>query len=135
MTKNEVRGNILKAFAYLRKKGIIARANFSCCQNCAGYDITQIAVKQINEGKEVNGCVFWHAQDEQNWQRTGSMFLGFGDMDSGELGGKIGLETTEVGKRVVEALKKYNVPCEWNGSSEKRIKVMEKEQLKLIKIS
>jgi hypothetical protein len=135
MTKNEVRSNILKAFAYLRRKGIIARANFLCCQTCAGYDITQIAVKRVNAGKEVKGCVFWHAQDEQNWQRSGSMFLAFGNMDSGDLGGNIGLETTLVGKIVVEALKKFNVPYEWDGSSGRRIKVMEKEQLKLIKIS
>lgn len=133
MTRNEVRGNILKAFAHLRKKGIIARANFLCCQTCAGYDITQMAVKQVNEGKEVNGCVFWHAQDEQDWQRSGSMHLAYGDMNSGEHG-KIGLETTEVGKIVVEALKKYNVPYEWNGSAGRRILVMEKEQLKLTNI-
>jgi len=126
MTRHEVRSNILKAFAYLRRKGIIARANFLCCQNCAGYDITQIAVKQINEGKEVNGCVFWHAQDEENWQRSGSMYLAFGNMDSGDIG-KIGLETTEVGKMVVEALIKYNVPYEWDGGSGTRIKVMEEE--------
>ena len=133
MTRNEVRSNILKAFAHLRKRGIIARANFLCCQTCAGYDITQIAVKQVNKGKEVNGCVFWHAQDEQDWQHSGSMYLAFGDMDSGDIG-KIGLETSEVGKIVIKALKKYNVPYEWNGSAGRRIKVMEKEQLKLINI-
>lgn len=126
MTRNKVRNNILKAFAYLRRKGIIARANFLCCQNCAGYDITQIAVKQVNEGKEVNGCVFWHGQDEESWQRSGYMYLAFGDMDSGDIG-KIGLETTEVGKRVVAALKQFNVPYEWDGSANTRIKVMEKE--------
>lgn len=126
MTRNEVRSNILKAFAHLRRKGIIARANFLCCQNCAGYDITQIAVKQINEGKEVNGCVFWHGQDEENWQSRGSMYLAFGDMDSGELGRKIGLETTEVGKIVVSALKQFNIPYEWDGKGTTRIKVMDK---------
>ena len=128
MVRHEVRSNILKAFAHLRRKGIIARANFLCCQNCAGYDITQIAIKQINKGKEVNGYVFWHGQDEESWQRNGSMYLAFGDI------GKIGLETTEVGKIVVEALKKYNVPYEWNGSAKTRIKVMDKGKVSLIKI-
>lgn len=125
MTRNEVRSNILKAFAYLRRKGIIARANFLCCQSCAGYDITKIAIEQVKAGKKVNGCVFWHAQDEQDWKRKGSMCLAFGSMDSWDHG-EIGLPSEIVGNKVIEALQKYNVPYEWDGSSRKRIRVMDK---------
>lgn len=125
MTRNEVRSNILKAFAYLRKKGIIARANFLCCQSCAGHNITQLAIKQVDAGKEVNGCVFWHAQDEQNWKSRGYMNLAFGSMDSKDRG-EIGLPTEVVGNKVIEALQKYDVPYEWDGSSGKRIRVMDK---------
>lgn len=125
MTKSEVRHAILKAFRELRKEGYLARANHLCCQNCAGYDLTEKAAKLVGEGKSVKGCVFWHNQDEQNWKETGSMHLAFGDMDSTEHG-KIGLTTKEVGERVVEKLKKFNVPYEWDGKSGTRIRVMDK---------
>lgn len=125
MTKSEVRHAVLKAFGKLRKEGYLARANHLCCQNCAGYDLTQKAVKLIEEGKEVKGCIFWHKQDEQRWKETGSMYIAFGNMDS-DKHGKIGLSTKEVGERVVEELKKFNVPYEWDGSAGSRIKVMEK---------
>lgn len=125
MTKSEVRSNILKAFRELRQDGYLARANHLCCQNCAGYDLTQRASKLVSEGKEVKGCVFWHSQDEDDWKKSGSMYLAFGDMDSSEHG-KIGLSTKEVGDNVVKKLKKFKVPFEWKGTASHRIRVMDK---------
>ena len=125
MTKSEVRSNILKAFAELRKEGYLARANHLCCQNCAGYDLTEKAGKLVEKGKEVKGCVFWHSQDEDDWKSRGSMYLAFGDMNSTKHG-KIGLSSKEVGENVVKKLKKFKVPFEWDGSSRTRIRVMHK---------
>jgi hypothetical protein len=128
MDKILVKRHISRAFEDLRKQGFLAKENFLCCQTCAGYDLTIEAEKLIKEGKEVNGCVYWHGQDEDNWNEIGQMFLAYGEMES-EKCGTIGLPTKEVGKLVMKALKKHHVPCEWNGDPSRRILVSCKEVL------
>jgi len=122
MTKQETRSKVLDAFKELRKMGFLARANFLCCQNCAGYDLTKRAVKLVNKGRDVKGCVFWHGRDEENYKNYGEWFLAFGQLES-DIKGNIGLPSKEVGEIVVKELKKRNVNVEWNGDPNTRIKI------------
>ena len=111
--KTEVRTGLRAAFKDLRSQGLIARMNYMCCSNCAGYNLTQQAVKKIQKGtpqEEIKGCAFWHNQDEMNWKETGKLMIGYGDMNSHEFGA-IGLETKKVGEIIVEALSHSSTLC------------------------
>jgi hypothetical protein len=123
MEKQKVRNNVLKAFAQLRKEGYLAKANYLCCQTCAGYALTATAVKLVKAGKEIKGCVYWHKQDEKNFWKNGIFYLSFGPLDSKQHG-KIGLPTIKVGKHVVAVLKQHSVKTEWDGTEYARIKVL-----------
>lgn len=121
-----VEGNrklLVKSFADLRRQGLIARTNFMCCQNCAGSAIAD-SVSKVSKEKaaKVKGCVFWHHQDEEDIRLRGNLSLAYGDLDS-NVHGKVGLTNEEVGKMVVETLKKRGLKVEWNGDVGTRIRV------------
>lgn len=114
---------LLKAFADLRKQGLIALANFSCCQNCAGSEIaTRIDDMDAKHAAKVKGCVYWHNQDEDDLRERGHVALAYGSLGTRKHG-EVGLPTVEVGKMVVEALKERGLCFAWNGSDGQRILV------------
>ncbi len=123
MEKQKVRNKVLKAFAQLRKEGYLAKANYLRCQACAGYELTEKAVRLKKAGKEVKGCVFWHGQDEKDFWNYGSLDIVYGQLDSKQHG-KIGLPTIKVGKHVVAVLKQHGLTVEWGGKITQRIKVL-----------
>jgi len=124
---NETRSKVVTAFRKLRSKGFIARANYLCCQTCAGHAIGEELDKQIALGKKMNGYVFWHRQDEDSYWRTGVLFLAYGG--AGET------STEKAGRTVVETLEACGLKVEWNGDIGQRIRVIvqdeeEEEELK-----
>ena len=122
MTKEETRVKVLNVFKELRKEGFLARANFLCCQNCAGYDLAHQAEKKFSQNKEVKGCVYWHKHDEKNYRENGRLFLAYGNLDTQY--GKIGLSSNkEVGEIIVKKLEMYGVEFEWDGDPLNRILV------------
>lgn len=77
------RERLVKAFADLRRQGLIARANFMCCQGCAGSAIADEVSKMPKEkATKVRGCVYWHHQDEDNIREAGNVYLAYGDLDT-----------------------------------------------------
>ena len=116
----EFKGKLNQAFKDLRKEGLIARQNFMCCGSCAGYSLTEMAVNKVRAGKVVNGAVFYHNQDKESLYNDGTLYLGYGNLDSTELG-EIGLPTIEVGKIVVRILEKNGLQYEWDGTEDQRI--------------
>jgi hypothetical protein len=119
----EVKHRVLAAFKVLRSRHkILCRANFWCCQTCAGADITDKATMIVDKGKVVNGCVFWHNQDEDSFRRKGTLYLAFGQMNSTKYG-RIGFEDEVVGRLVCETLVANGLEYEWDGSAGQRILV------------
>lgn len=113
----EIRANLLRAFAHLRRNGIYARANHLCCQSCAGSDIWNMYQTDPKFAEKYKGYVYWHAQDEEGFQEGFNVWLaygGFKDDQSVDL---------EVAKQIMEVLKKYDVPADWNGSTSTRIEI------------
>jgi hypothetical protein len=114
------------AFRLMRKKGLIAYQNYSCCSNCAGIEITNEAEQRIEAGKatpeSIKGCCFYHRQDAESRDAGRSFYLAYGPMDSAKHD-EIGLDTAEVGKLVVEALREAGVGFEWDGNPNTRIEV------------
>lgn len=116
------------AFEELRKRGYLARMNFACCGNCAGYELTTIAVRSIKSGKfkkeDIKGCVFFHAQDNDSRKREGAFHVGYGPLESQEFG-TIGHSAAETGKEVCEVLTQFGIATEWDGDPHQRIWVIE----------
>jgi hypothetical protein len=111
-----------KAFADLRKRGYLARQCFSCCSSCAGYALTQEAVKKSTAGKTVRGCVFYHRQDRDGFNESGTLLLRFGNMTSTQMG-VIGIESKLVGDEVIEVLASHGIPTKWSGDPSACIEV------------
>ena len=123
---NDISKNKLNAaFKSLRKEGFIARQSFSCCGSCAGYELAT-AVSEMPEAKRarVKGVVFYTKQDaaDLRWGHT-SLFLAYGPLDT-QAHGQVGLETVEVGKRVVAALKAAGLETRWDGTASAKIEVV-----------
>ncbi len=118
----ETRSRVLAAFRELRKRGLLARANYMCCQSCAGYALAQRASDLKTAGKEIVGVVFWHRQDDEYFRRSGRLYLAYGDVETREHG-PIGMDTASVGRLVVETLERHGLAVTWDGDPGRRILV------------
>lgn len=107
----EYRPMIAEVFKNLRKKGLLARMNFSCCCSCGSYELNDI----LKTNKNKIGYVFWHHQSEESFKINGRVYLYYGSNEDND--------SIEVGKLIVEELNINNIPCCWNGSSHDAILV------------
>jgi hypothetical protein len=51
MTMTRPNGSLTAAFGTLNDLGYIAREDFACCGNCAGYELTMLADEEIDQGR------------------------------------------------------------------------------------
>lgn len=102
-----------KAFQEMRKNGLVAKQNFTCCQSCGSSEGWEEVKK---EGKL--GLVFYTHQDKEN-KKKGYLYLSYSGWDEA---GRRG--TKEVGESIVRILLEYGLGVEWNGSIDTRIKVL-----------
>lgn len=72
---------------------------------------------------KVKGAIFWHSQDEQDYQKNGRLSLAYGDLDT-EQHGNIGLPTVETGRILATELQKEGLRVNWNGDASQRIEVL-----------
>lgn len=120
-----------KAFEELTYIGFLAFPNFACCTSCAGYELTCMAIKLIQSKertkepgpKQIKGCIYWHAQNDECLREYGTVYLGYGDMESVELG-RIGWDSGKAGVLIMEVLEKHGLIVRWNGDGETKIKVV-----------
>ncbi|XVS64614.1 DUF6891 domain-containing protein [Actinosynnema sp. CA-299493] len=110
---------LFAAFDALDRGGIVARADFTCCQTCGHAEIGDEA------GEGARGYVFFHRQDTESAVAGGGVWLAYGSF-----GDPAGLEPVDhaaadeaVGREVVAALTASGLPVEWNGSARTRIQV------------
>ena len=99
-----------KLFPRLRKRGFIARMNFSCCASCGSYELTQEAKK-----RQISKVVFYHRQAEDHFKRDGKVYLMYFSMLDDDS------ETTTVGGIVTEIAKECGLKVEWDGSPSKAL--------------
>jgi hypothetical protein len=102
-----------RAFARLRRTGIVAEENFTCCQSCGVAEIGG----EVPEGSVMDGYAFFHRQDTEGALTDGKLFLSYGTFGS-ESGPQ---KAVEVGERVVAALEAEGLRTQWNGSPRARI--------------
>ena len=114
---------VLAAFADLRKFGMICRANFSCCMNCAGTEIANDVDKMpVEKRAEVVGAVFWHRQDEEHLASSGKLMIAYGPVTVYKVG-TFGGSVESVGKLVAAALAQKGLVVTWDGNGDTRIEV------------
>lgn len=119
--------NLNAAFSTMRQVGLLARQNYLCCQNCAGYAMSTEVTKLVDNGKkkeEIKGCVFYHSQDNESKKEGGNFYLSYGVMGTKKYG-DIGLPNKDVGKLVCQILSIHTVPYKWDGKSGTRILVIQ----------
>jgi hypothetical protein len=106
-----LRSQLKEAFKKLRNKKLYARMNFLCCGSCATYDL-ECKLKTSNTKL---GYVFWHSQDEERFKNSGFVWLGYGGISEDKV--------LKVGQIIVDTLSELNIPHEWSGDSNERIRV------------
>jgi len=102
---------LTSAFMELDEEGIVARENFSCCGTCGSSEIHDEAKKHHF------GYVFYHVQDTESAQETGSLYLGYGHV------GLAKKSSVEIAKMIVDKLKSFGLDVVWNGKTNTRILV------------
>ncbi|MEV0403831.1 hypothetical protein [Actinoallomurus sp. NPDC050550] len=104
---------LLRAFQDLEAAGIVARADFTCCQNCG---VTEIG-DEVPEGAEMRGYTFCHRQDIEAAVEGHGLYLSYGGFD-GDVA-----TATRIGEEVVATLDRHGLASTWNGDHTKRIDV------------
>jgi len=124
MLTNGMKFQLNAAFSAMRKAGLVAKQNFSCCGGCAGSELSTIVAQRVlknpKQRDKIKGVVAYHRQDTERLNDTGKFYLLFGQVDS-EKAGTVGLPTVEVGRLVVKVLGEMFIPYEWDGTPEQRI--------------
>ncbi|MDQ2583187.1 DUF6891 domain-containing protein [Saccharothrix yanglingensis] len=108
---------LLAAFDALEGDGIVARADFTCCQTCGHAEIGDEVDPGVGDAR---GYVFFHRQDTEAAVADGGVYLAFGSF--GEVADHAAADEA-VAREVVTALTSAGLPVEWNGSVRTRIKV------------
>jgi hypothetical protein len=122
---------LTRAFALMRKRGLVARQRYKCCGSCAGYALAVELAAKVTEGSLVKdkfkGCCFYSKQggffDRSDDGTVGSCYLRFGQVDTSEHG-PLGLPTVEVGKLICECLTEAGVAFVWDGTEDMSIEVL-----------
>ena len=109
------------AFVELEASGVVARMNFTCCQNCGAAEIDD----EVPDGAHPRGYVFFHQQDAENLADGSSLSLSYGafsdDDDGFEDQGEYEAAAVEIGRSVVRALAAAGLEARWDGTLRQRI--------------
>jgi hypothetical protein len=98
-----------KAFASLNQQGIVARQNFSCCNNCGFTEIWE-EVEHEEERQLVEGYVFYHLQCAERAVETGQLLLAYGCIEEDEL------VLNRVANTIVAELREAGLDARWQGT-------------------
>lgn len=99
------------AFRALDMAGIVARQDFTCCQNCGVNEIGD----EVRNPATARGYVFYHAQDVDRACDGEALWLAYGLFGQPP--------TAQIGEEVATALRAAGLPVDWDGSADKRIQV------------
>ena len=72
----KTRSNLVRAFARLRRLGIVAEHDFICCKSCGHAQMSDLA-------EDMRGYVFYESDDMDYAIAAGQLFMGFGGTNEG----------------------------------------------------
>lgn len=99
------------AFRALSAAGVVARENFTCCQNCGLGEIGA----EVPAGAAPRGYAFYHQQDAEHAVDGSPVFLAYGLFEQPP--------SVEIGEEVAAALQAEGLTVRWNGDTGSRIQV------------
>jgi hypothetical protein len=111
-----------QAFADLDRSGIVARQNFTCCQNCGHAEIGDEIAAAKRSGTRPIGYTFFHWQTTDHAVEDGNLYLYYGAV-AGD-----GAASVRIGRVIVATLERQGLAVDWNGSLDKAIHVKLKWQ-------
>lgn len=119
------REKLTKAFKLLRKEGLIAKQNFSCCGSCATSEIgEQAKIKAKKVGKFPKGYVQYNRQSTEGIEIFGSVHISYGAFYSrNDIKRTECFTDIEIGELIVAKMKEVGLKTEWNGDADKCVKV------------
>jgi hypothetical protein len=99
-----------QAFAALNRQGIVARQDFSCCNNC-GFSEIWDEVEEAEKQQPVEGYVFYHLQCTERAIKTGQLLMAYGciEEDPGAF--------QRVGNKIVLELRRVGLNASWGGTA------------------
>ncbi len=99
-----------EAFANLNGAGIVARQDFSCCNNCGFTEIWD-EIDAEEKHRPVDGYVFFHLQCTERAIQTGQLLLAYGCVEENEAAFQ------RVADRIVAELRKVGLDAKWEGTA------------------
>jgi len=107
---------INEAFNSLNRQGIVARQNFSCCNNCGFTEIWD-EVEKEETTQTVEGYVFYHFQCVEQVIESGQLLMAYGTVEDD-------VEALQrVADKIVEELRRVGLNASWGGTEGHPIKV------------
>jgi hypothetical protein len=98
------------AFAALNAQGIVARQDFSCCNNCGFTEIWD-EVQEAETHQPVEGYVFYHFQCTERAIQTGQLLMAYGSVEDDPAA------LPRVGDKVVAELRRAGLNASWGGTA------------------
>jgi len=110
-----------KAFADLRKQGIMAKQNYLCCMGCASSSLgEEIRQAHASHPNKYLGGAYYHSQDAEDLRERGFCHIGYGaapDSANEEL------FALTVGQAVKLTMERHGLKVDWDGDVTQRIRV------------
>jgi hypothetical protein len=103
------RDRLDEAFTALNVQGIVARQNFSCCNNCGFAEIWD-EVEEAEKTQPIEGYVFYHLQSTERALQTGQLLMAYGCVEED----KESLE--RVVHKIISELQRVGLKASWAGS-------------------
>jgi hypothetical protein len=98
------------AFGALNAQGIVAKQDFSCCNNCGFAEIWD-EVEAAERQQHVDGYVFYHLQCTERAIQTGQLLLAYGSVEDDPEA------LRRVGNTIVAELSRVGLQASWGGTS------------------
>jgi hypothetical protein len=99
-----------EAFAALDRQGIVARQDFSCCNNC-GFTEIWGEVEKAEKQQPISGYVFYHLQCTEQAIKTGRLLMACGCVEENPEAFQ------RVGNAVVAELRRVGLNASWGGTA------------------
>jgi hypothetical protein len=99
-----------EAFAALNAQGIVARQDFSCCNNCGFTEIWE-EVEESEKRQPVEGYVFYHLQCTERAIKTGQLLMAYGCVEEDPEA------LQRVCNKIVAGLRRVGLNASWGGTA------------------
>jgi hypothetical protein len=99
-----------EAFAALNRQGIVARQDFSCCNNCGFAEIWD-EVEKEEERQSVEGYVFYHLQCTERAIESGQLLMAYGCVEDDTVAFR------RVANKIVAELRRVGLNATWQGTA------------------